>query len=228
MRTHVYRLPLLLAMAALAGTADGAAAQIERPDPERSFCWTGRPAESCRAFLVAEGNAYAALAGSTYQRTAYSGPDTRSRHMAPHIAWEVGAMLNVSPRDAVGATLLAGGDANGERVALKARYRRWMGPRAALDVSSGALFARRAEPHADPDQPGNVHVPVTGITGDVSLGLTDWAGVSIRGDLLFDRDGERASALYGGLKLGTRPAAVATVLPLIFALGAALVVGTGG
>jgi hypothetical protein len=93
-------------------------------------------------------------------------------------------------------------DANGERLALKGRYRRWLTPRAAVDASAGALYARRAR--AEPDFAGNVHVPGAGVTGDVTVGLTDWAGVSVRADLLFDEDG-RSSALYGGLKLGPVP-----------------------
>ncbi|HYW13560.1 MAG TPA: hypothetical protein VE871_16485 [Longimicrobium sp.] len=219
----------VLAGGALAPAA--ASAQIvpratEAPDGQRQFCWTGRPAESCRTFLVAEGNIYAPVMGTTYQRTGFQGERTREKHLAPHVAWEVGAMRNVGPRDAVGATVLLGVDANGERLAFKGRYRRWLTPRAAVDAAAGVLYARRAAPY--PDVAGNVHVPGAGVTADVSLGLTDWAGVSIRGDLLFDED-ERSSAVYGGLKLGTRPAAAATVAPLLFAvvLGA-LYGGVGG
>ncbi len=227
--------------AVLAGTAlapGAASAQIEAPreaprevpDGQRAFCMIGRPVESCRTFLIAEGNVYAPAVGTTYPRRGYGAEGiARKKHLAPHVAWEVGAMRNVGPREAVGATLLVGGDANGERVALKGRYRRWNGRRAALDVAAGVLFARRAEPYLNPEQPGNIHVPVAGLTGDVTLGLTDWVGASVRGDLLVDQDGDRAAALYGGLKLGTRPAAVATAAPLLFAviLGA-LYAGSGG
>ncbi len=115
-----------------------------------------------------------------------------------------------------------------KRIALKRRYRRWTSPRSALDVGAGLMFARRAEPHGDADEPGNLHVPVAGLTGDVAMGLTDWAGVSVRGDLLFDQHGKPASGLYGGLKLGTRPGLVATALPFIAAAIALLVVGSGG
>lgn len=240
MRISIRRPRVRLVWAALlAGIAlapGAASAQIDAPGAaparapvgQRGFCYVGRPAESCRMFLVAEGNAYGAFAGSRYRRTGYQGEVRRHRHLAPHIAWEIGAMRNVTERDAVGAALLVGGDANGERVALKGRYRRWLTPRSAVDVGAGALFARRSEPHADPDRPGNFHVPVAGLTGDVAVGLTDWVGVSLRGDLLLDADGERAHALYGGLKLGTRPAAVVTVLPLVLGVVGVLIIGAGG
>jgi hypothetical protein len=50
--------------------------------------------------------------------------------------------------------------------------------------------------------------------------------MGVRGDLLFDRDGKPAAGLYGGLKLGTRPGLVVTVLP--FVLGAVALVALGG
>jgi hypothetical protein len=220
----------LLAAGVLPPASAGAQVEAPReaaaPDGQRRFCWTGRPVEHCRTFLVAEGNIYAPVVGTTYPRTGFQGERTREKHLAPHVAWEVGAMRNVGPRDAVGAAVLLGVDANGERLAFKGRYRRWLTPRAAVDAAAGVLYARRAAPY--PDVAGNVHVPGAGVTADVSLGLTDWAGVSIRGDLLFDED-QRSSAVYGGLKLGTRPAAAATAAPLLFAvvLGA-LLGGAGG
>lgn len=216
----------VLASIVLAAGAASAQGEAPREAAEaggpRSFCWTGRPAESCRTFLVAEGNFYAPVAGTTYRRAGFPGEFTRERHLATHVAWEVGAMRNVGPRDAVGAAVLLGVDGNGERLALKGRYRRWLGPRAAVDAAAGVLYARRAAPY--PDVAGNVHVPGAGITADVSLGLTDWAGVSVRGDLLFDEE-QRSSALYGGLKLGTRPAAAATVAPLLFGVALAVLMG---
>jgi hypothetical protein len=219
-------------LAAVALTPGAASAQVEAPREEaaapsgqRSFCWRGQPAESCRTFLVAEGSFYAPVAGTTYLRTGFQGELTRERHLAPHVAMEVGAMRNVGPRDAVGAAVLLGVDANGERLALKGRYRRWLGPRAAVDAAAGVLYARRAAPY--PDVAGNVHVPGAGVTADVSLGLTDWAAVSVRGDVLFDED-RQSSALYGGVKLGTRPAAAATAAILLSAVALALLVGGGG
>lgn len=220
-------LSVLVPAAASAQIDTAPQARRQAPAGQRSFCWTGRPAESCRTFLVAEGNVYAPVTGSTYLRRSYQGRIEEHRHLAPHVAWEVGAMRNVGPRDAVGAAVLVGADANGERLALKGRYRRWLAPRAAVDAAAGVLYARRAEPYADRDRPGNVHVPAAGVTADATLGWTDWGGVSVRGELLFDENG-RSSAVYGGLKLGTRPAAVVTVLPLVLAAAAMLVVGQGG
>lgn len=211
-RIHVPR-RLAFALACIAMYAPAVAAQDEPADPPRAFCWAGRPAESCRAFLVAELSGSLLVGGTRYTRREYDGSRAGRRHLVGYGAWEVGVMRNVGPRDAVGATLLAGGDANGARIALKGRYRRWMSRGAARDVGAGLMIARRAEPHADPGRPGNAHVVAAGLTGEAAAGLTDWALLSVRGDLLFDQDGTPAAGLYGGLKLGPRPGLVATILP---------------
>lgn len=221
---------LVVALACIALHAPALPTQIEPAvESERAFCWVGRPAESCRTFLIAEGGAYMAVASTRFTRRGYDGRPTRKMHLTGHVGWEVGLMENVSSHHAVGVAILAGGDANGERIALKGRYRRWTSRKSAADVGAGVMLARRAEPHPNSQTPGNLHVPVVGLTGDVAVGLTDWVGVSVRGDLLFDRDGKPAAGLYGGLKLGTRPALVATVLPFVLgAIGFLVFAGSGG
>lgn len=218
---------LTLALACAALHAPAAPAQIEPSETPRAFCWAGRPAESCRTFMVAELSGYLPVVSTRYTRRGYHGEITRSMHLSGHGTWEVGAMRNVSPRDAVGAALMVGGDSNGERIAVKARYRRWKSRRSAMDVGAGLMFARRAEPHAESRQPGNLHVPVAGLTGDVALGFTDWVGMGVRGDLLFDADGKPAVGLYGGLKVGTGPGVAVTVLPFIAGALFILAVGAG-
>lgn len=223
----VRSLRIVLVLAAALAPATGSA-QADAGVQQRGFCWEGHPAERCRAFLVMEGSAHAVIAGSTYSRQGFRGETTRSRHLAPHVALDVGVMRNVSSRDAAGAVLQLGGDANGIRLGLKGRYRRWTSPRTAVDVSGGMLVARRAEPYAPGERRGNYHLPVTGVTADLSLGLTQWAGVSVRGDLLFDEDGERSSGLYGGIKLGTRPTLAGLALPILGSALIFLVAGGGG
>ena len=208
--------PFLVAVLACAAPHAPAAAQIEASAAPRAFCWAGRPGDECRTFLVADAGAYTVVGGTRYTRTDFDGSRDRKRHLTGHVAWEAGVMRNVTTRDAVGATLMAGADANGERLALKGRYRRWTGPRSAVDVAAGVLHARRAEPYPDPDVPGNLHVAALGLTGDLSVGLTEWASASVRGDLLFDADGT-SSGVYGGVKLGTRPGLAATAIPFLAA-----------
>lgn len=206
---------LIVALACIAIVGEEGYAQIQpRPTTEK-FCWRGRP--GCRTFFLAEGNVYTPVAGSRYSRRPYdNGPDTRSLELSWYVAWELGGMRSVSDNDAVGASVLVGGDANGARWGLKGRYRRWLDEATAVDVGAGVLGAGRSVPRVD--QPGNDHAPAVGLTGDVSVGLTEWASVGVRADVLFsEEEDDPATAYYIGTRLGTRPALVATAAPLVFA-----------
>lgn len=219
------RLLQAVALACVAASAAPASAQIQQR-ADADFCWRGRPEPACRAFLVAEGNLYAPFAGSRYTRQGFEGEVTRSLELTWYAAWEVGGMVNLDEDDAVGAVVLVGGDANGARMGLKGRFRRWLGPAAALDLGAGVLRAGRSVPRTD--GPGNRHVTAVGLTGDAALGFTEWASLGVRADVLFSRDGQGpATAYYGGVRLGTRPALAATAAPLVLAAVAFLVVGTG-
>lgn len=223
-------LRLIAALACIATFAEAGYAQIQASPGTGKFCWRGRPAPACRTFLLAEGNVFTPVAGSRYTRTGYnSGTPTQSLELTWYVAWELGGMVNVDANDAVGASVLVGGDANGARWGVKGRYRHWLDAATALDVGAGVLGAGRSVPRAG--QPGNDHVPAVGFTGDVSLGVTEWASFGVRADVLWSEEGgdDPATAYYIGTRLGTRPALVLSAAPLVLALvGAVFVVGSGG
>lgn len=221
-----FRLIAALACIPIFSEAGNAQIQPGASPADESFCWRGRPAPACRTFLLAEGNVYTPVAGSRYTRQPYgTGPQTRSLELTWYVAWELGAMRNLDANDAVGASAMLGGDANGARWALKGRYRRWLDESTALDVGAGVLGAGRSVPREG--QPGNDHVPAVGLTGDVSLGLSEWASLGVRADVLFSEEGEDgpATAYYVGTRLGTRPALVASAAPLVLALAVFLFAG---
>lgn len=211
-------------LALVVSIAEAAPAQID-PGPAANFCRTGRPAPACRTFLLLEGNAYTPVAGSRYSRQGYPGQgDTRSMELTWYVAWEGGGMINLDPANAVGASVLLGADANGVRWGLKGRYRRWLAGGMAVDAGAGILGAGRSV--ARQDQPGNDHVPAVGVTGDLSLGVVEWASLGLRADVLFSEGGEGpATAYYVGTRLGTKPTLVATALPLVFAAILGIMVG---
>lgn len=199
------RTAALLALAVLLAAPPAAFAQDTAPGP---FCLAGRPAPSCRAFLVAQGSYFPRLAGSA-RPAEINGRSFEATELEGHYEWEVGVMVNRGADNAVGGTLMVGHDGNGPRLALKARYRRWLGRHAALDAAAGVLHARRDLPGGPPyDEPG------LGLTGDVSAGLTDWAMVSVRGDVLWSGDSGSAWATYGGVRLGTAPGVVVSAVLL--------------
>ncbi len=176
-------------------------------DETRRFCVFGRPEPSCETLLVAQFTFYPRI-------QKYSDLD-------PAYEWEFGALVNRGGTQALGATVVLGGDGNGIRTALKGRYRRWVGRYVALDASGGVAYARRDV--ADPSSAD--HEPALGVTGDLTLGLTDWVSVGVRGDLMWsDLDREPAGATYGAVRLGTIPGLLAGIV----ALAGVVAVGGGG
>ena len=219
-----WRLAAALACAAVFVTE--APAQDDEPRPD-SFCFRGRPAAECRVFLLLEGNAYMAVAGTRFVRLDDVGVRRHRLELTGYVAWEAGAMVNITSDEAVGGTFMLGGDANGYRVALKGRYRRWRDRTSAVDVGAGILGAGRSVAYTD--RAGNYHVPAVGLTADASIGLVDWASAGVRADVLFSEEGDGpAIGYYGGVRLGTRPTLVATALPFVFGVIGILIVGSGG
>jgi hypothetical protein len=199
--------PFLRIAALLAALAVPAGADAQEADPPASFCRTGRPAHACEAFLVAHLNYYPEL-------------DEVDRSEPWRWAeWEVGAMVNHRPAQAAGAAIAVGTSArHGFHLAIKGRYRFWLMDGVALDAGAGLLLAQ----HPINTYP---HQTITGLTADASVGLTDWAALSVRAYTL-QRAAEDGSNLSGGnvgVRVGTRPGLIVTVLGL-----AALAAGAVG
>jgi hypothetical protein len=197
-------LPLLAAVGgALPTVAIGQTADDSEFD--RFDCFRGRPAPRCRSFWLTEVGVYARVAGTGFTSRITPEPSAR-HHLGTHVTWEVGGMANRGTDRAVGATLLLGAGPNdGVRVGFKGRYRRWLGSSgAALDLSAGALRAEAMVPY-----PRSV-APALGLTGDVTLGWKELAAVTVRGDVLRTNDHRTVAAVYGGGRVGSYPAVVAT------------------
>ncbi|HEX2077502.1 MAG TPA: hypothetical protein VHG08_07320 [Longimicrobium sp.] len=225
MRVPRLRHPVVLCAvaAACAGLHAGKALAQASPQPEpaapRAYCPEGRPARECRVFLVVEGRLYRQLAGSRYAyRHGPFGPRANEveRHLelSGYVAYELGVMVNTAPDRAFGASLLLGADETGERLGMKGRYRGWLSPTAAWDVGAGVLGTKRRVT----GEFGHEYVTAAGLTGDVSIGLTEWVGIGVQGDLLFSQGGrDPATGLYAGAKLGGRPTGALTGFIVSFA-----------
>jgi hypothetical protein len=190
------------------------------------LCYRGRPAPKCQRFVLTEVGYYARAAGSRETFTnSYTGndglPATSSYtqdDIASQLTWEVGLMANRGPRAALGATLLLGIGHGGGDIGLKGRYRRWLSPDGvALDVGAGVISGSM-----DGASGG---VTASGLTTDVALNAADYGAVVLRMDVM-RAEGRTASALYGGVRLGSRPAIAGTgVLALGFVLILAALAG---
>lgn len=201
MRGSVYVGLSTLCIACAAGVPAVAGAQ--GASDTAAACFAGNPLPQCKTFWITEvGYYHRAFGGGSLQQSvppgAYRRPDLYN-----HFAWELGRMSNRGPRAAVGGTLLIGGGGSGFRYGVKGRYRRWVGERSSLDVSAGPLGVVTRSQYSEPRISGY------GITGGVALGWKDWAAVTVNADAVRGQ-GRNAGALYGGVRLGSYPAIVAT------------------
>lgn len=93
------------------------------------LCWHAQPAAGCRAFVMTDFGVYADVAGQHAGRFRVLGD------------W--GLMINVTPRDAVGASFFLSlkspspDDGGAWQSGPALRYRHWTGRRSALDLAIG-------------------------------------------------------------------------------------------
>ncbi|HYW10558.1 MAG TPA: hypothetical protein VE871_01345 [Longimicrobium sp.] len=206
------RRPLAVLASAAAFGATALPAHAQGAEPE-TFCIAGRPLPSCGYFFVATGSFYPRIGGSSYTRDFdVEGRPVRLEfpEMDGHYDLEVGVLANRSA-DAVGAAVSVGLDGDtGLRLAVKGRYRRWLGRYVALDAGAGVLRAQM-----DPEPTHRIESPYGyGLTGDVTFGLTDWVALSGRGDIVWS-EGQSAHALYGGVRLGSIPTLFTGILAAV-------------
>ncbi len=158
-------------------------------------CRTGRPAPECGTFPVA-----------TFHYFPGSRATSDSEIPFKRVEWDFGWMMNRGPVDAVGASLAVGTGDTGFHAAVKGRYRRWVGSDLALDADAGLLIAQHP-PRVYP------HETLTGVTAGVAVGWTDWIAVSGQARMLWGAsDGEPVTSAELGVRLGTLPGAIATLL----------------
>lgn len=183
------RSPLLPAV--VLASALLAAVPAAAQDPP--YCRSGRPAPECGTFGVAT-------------LTYYPGSPATSESGIPWklVEWEFGWMTNRSPGHAVGAALAVGTGETGLHLALKGRYRHWLGTALALDADAGLLIAQHP-PGVYP------HETLTGITTGVTVGLTDWVAVSGQARMLWG-PGDPVAGAEVGVRLGTLPGILATLV----------------
>ena len=195
-----------------------AAAQAA-PDTGKA-CFTARPLPECRTFWLTEIGYYWSAFGPEAARPG-SSPGDRQPDLNSHGSLELGLMSNRNPRTAVGGTAFIGTGGSTLRYGLKGRYRHWISDRRFAEVSAGPVGVSSHWPDSPRWSSG------VGITGDVSLGWRDWVAVTARAEAVRGR-GHTRGAVYGGVRLGSYPAIVATAAVAAYiALIVALLSGEG-
>ncbi len=216
------RFPAIAAAFALSAATSLLGAQ-DSTRTEPRLCYRGRPTPACTLFVLTEIGYYASSVGTS---TTFTMPGSggqgrpnysvKARDMGPQFTWALGMMANRGANSAIGATLLLGVGDGGPDVGLKGRYRRWLGDGGlAIDVGSG-LFAGTLYT-VDGMADG------AGITSDVALNAADYGALVMRFDVM-RADNRTATALYAGVRLGSKPALGATGLlgVLVLMVGSAV------
>jgi hypothetical protein len=159
----------------------GALADADKPDssgsgkhPEyKTTCFRGRPLSRCKTFWVLE--------FSYLQRldTKPSGWVTQSGTW--YLTGDIGHMVNISRKSALGATLFIGGDDDSGRMGIIPRFRYWFGPGSSgsqpirLDFSAGPLLSI-TDNYLEPKTPG--------FMGNISLNFEDWFALTTQVEII--------------------------------------------
>lgn len=124
---------ILLCAALLLARSEGASAQATRDSAvggaREGLCYRARPKPGCSAFVLTNVGSYLVLGRAASGNTP----------LRAVVDW--GLMVNVSARDAVGASVFVSEDRDGFGVGPALRYRRWIGSSQSVELAVGAPLA---------------------------------------------------------------------------------------
>lgn len=183
-------------------------AQAKPPTPPaKRFCWQGRPLARCRTFALFELTTHSHWIGSKINPVVTRPGFGFSRDddgLASHIVVDLGAMVNIGPRTAVGGTLTAGSiQAGGKPLQMfgaTVRYRRWLSPSISADAGAGILQL----PVGTVVSSDRENVPRPALAADVRLGFRDLLSVTARFMVANDGQGLSHHALFVGAATGSK------------------------
>jgi hypothetical protein len=183
-------------MLAVLVLADLLAGRVSAQEP-RSGCRDPHPLPTCRSYLLFEIVGAKRIQGT---RISPAGCDPRfgqcDQLVFPgYLAWDIGWMTNRTITRSIGASVQIGGGGEGLRLALRARHRHWIGDSLVVDGGFGPL----ASPSKD----------TYGVTGEIGVGRAQRGTIVLGFDAARPK-GQFATALHGGVRLESGPAAIVT------------------
>jgi hypothetical protein len=200
------------------------AARAGAQQPNPGWCFRDLPLPKCRAAVVYAIGGYYRLAGtnSAERITFFNGLSYVDRHqlLASHTTFQLGVLRNLNLHSAVGASVDYGFGDNSDRVAARARYRRWLPYDVAVDFAPGILYADMRD--EAPGAPGGSSRWCAGGTMELDLHLRDWSIVSARTDVVPTGRSGVATATHLGFKIDGYWAADLTAL--LGAIGGAVAI----
>ncbi len=192
----------LLAAVLISAKPLALSAQERSPAAPSRLCFRGRPKPACDRFVIAEIGLYHPVL-RTQRALDFDPLLIRYPTVERQVAIQVGGMVNRGSRSAVGGTLLLGIGTGAADVGVVGRYRRWLSiDGMSVDMAAGVIHGRISEANGR---------SAGGIMAEVGLNAADYGALVVRTDVLRGSGGTNA-ALFGGARLGSRPAVAAGVL----------------
>ena len=200
-----------LAVRLLGAQTPSDSARVTAPSRQaKRFCWQGRPQDRCHSFALMELATHSHLVGSrlnpevTRPGLGYSRWDDA---LASHLVVDLGAMVNVGARTALGGTVTYGSaDAGGKPVNIvgaTVRYRRWLTPAVSVDAGTGILRM----PVGGDVQTVRRNVLRPALVADVRLGFRDLVSATGRFMVATDGQGRTHNAIFIGAATGSKVSA---------------------
>ena len=155
--------------------------------------FTFSPSRESRVFLVTE---FALLFGFN-QSSSTPGPKEEWR-----FANDLGVMVNIGERMALGATVFFATDLEVWKYGLRPRLRVWLSPRSAFDLTAG--FSYGSETHVETS---------SGVVG-ATVTYRDLIGVAVELDATTSGN-QKYLDWYGGVRAGGKVGVVATALSVV-------------
>lgn len=190
----------------------------------RSGCFRGRPLPACRSFWIVEMQGDAPVAQTTRTITLGGEPPGEIGLFEKRLEWNLGHMLNLTPRHAVGGVLTFGAS---DQFGVKLRGRRWLNADLSVEMEGGLLTGIELHPKSS-----------LSVTGDARLNIRDQGYFYVRWDGLrvppvqhpsLTQEGGFQQALSVGGGLGSVPALIGTwALGLGYVVLIAAYVASGG
>ena len=185
-------------------------------------CWRARALANCKSWLVTETAVEIPIYSSMSRWQGYpSGGSYPSDDFATRVALTLGGMRNLRPNAGVGLTAtLATTEHSEESITrVEARYRRWTGARAGLDLSGGYTGGRVRATDRSSFRPTTA---AHGVTGSIGVSTT-YLGIDVRHDVLRTVDGRLLQGSHVSIRAGSRLAPVG--LLAVMYLAAAVSIG---
>ena len=156
-----------------------------------AWCLRRRP--DCRYLFLLDAGYFRRLGGTAtteLSRDAWGYP-VRPNAVADHASVEYGVLFRPAAVASRGVAMHVAVDSYGSRYGVRARYRRWVNPDAALEIAAGPFWA--SQDVADAEGPG--------VSADVRLGMSEYAAVVVRQNVSH-ASGRMAHASFAGLTVG--------------------------